>query len=273
MGSLILVSVVVPIAVAVLVLVMVFKRLGGMSRTSKIRDKGGLPGQATILSIAETGMTINETNAVLRFGLAVQVQGRPQYQVEITQSVPRIAMGMVAPGRVVAVWVDPADQSKVAIDFSMVPPAAAGPPTVIGLPGQPAGAAAPAAPGTTFHGDNPAETAAFAATLAANPGAHVDVTDPHVGSAQEILDTGKPARATIVNTFDVNMVTPDGDPVVGYILNVQPDDGTPAYQATLGHRTPKALGRTPGPGTQLAVKYVATNPTEVAIDWHASGLA
>src|SRR4051794_12200240 len=114
MGSMIFLTVALPIVIAVVVLVSVFKKLGGMSRTSSIRDKGGIAGRATITSLGETGMTINETNAVLKFGLAVEVQGRPPYSVEITQSVPRIAMGMVAPGRVVAVWVAPDDPSKVA---------------------------------------------------------------------------------------------------------------------------------------------------------------
>jgi hypothetical protein len=252
----------------------VAKNVSGMGSAAKLRESGGIAGRATIMSIGETGMTLGNLNAVFNLGLLVEVPGRPPYQVAVRQAVPRIALGMVAPGAVVAVWVDPADPNKVAVDFSMAP-AGGGSPQVVSLPGTSGTAAVPgmgAPAGYGQPGDVNLNPSQLAAALAANPGAQVNVTNPQVSSAQAILDTGSPGRATVINTFDMNMTTPDGDPVVGYILNVQPADGRTPYQVTLGHRTPKTLARTPSPGTQLAVKISPSDPNDVAIDWSASML-
>jgi hypothetical protein len=267
----------VTLIVVALVFFSVGKRVGGFSNPARMRQQG-IAGRGTIVSIAETGMTINSLNAVFRFGLAVEVPGRPPYQVEISQAVPRVALGMIAPGRVVAVWVDQVDPSKVAIDFSIPAPSA---PQVVGLPGQgspmapmapmapiPAPMAAPAM--AAAAGVMEIDPSQVAATLAANPNAHIEAVNPQVSSAQAILDTGVPGRATVVNTFDLNMTTPDGDPVVGYVLNVQPQNGGAPYQVTLGHRTPRSLGRTPSAGAQLAVKIDPADAQQVAIDWSAS---
>ncbi|MEA2623801.1 MAG: hypothetical protein QOH61_2711, partial [Chloroflexota bacterium] len=76
----------------------------------------GIPGQATILSLAETGMLIND-RPVARMTMNVVVPGRPPYVIEHREAVPLIALGMVTPGSTLPVAVDASDPHKLAIDW------------------------------------------------------------------------------------------------------------------------------------------------------------
>jgi hypothetical protein len=71
----------------------------------------GQQGQATILSLEDTGMLINN-NPRVRIGLEVTVPGYPPYQVTKTMTVPMIKLPQVQPGLVVAVLADPADPTN-----------------------------------------------------------------------------------------------------------------------------------------------------------------
>jgi hypothetical protein len=214
----------------------------------------GIPATGTILQLRETGITINETDAVIGFTVMVEAAGRTPYTATFDQTVPRLAFGSLAPGAKVALRVDPDDPNEVAIDFD-----AGVTPAVGAVAGNAVGAI-------------DVRPEQLQQMLAQFPGATVNLVAPKVGSAAEILATGTPGRATVINTFATDQTTPDGDPVVGYILNVQPSDGRPPYQVQLGHRTPRTLTHTPGPGANLAVKISPTDPEAVAIDWAASGL-
>lgn len=225
------------------------RRLDSFANVAELRATG-IAATGTILQLRETGITINEVNAVIGFTVTVEVPGRTPYTATFEQTVPRLAFGSIAPGAKVALRVDPDDPNEVAIDFDAGVTVAAGA----------TGPAIDVAPEQLQQ------------MLTQFPGATVNLVQPKIGSAAEILATGTPGRATVINTFATGQTTPDGDPVVGYILNVQPADGRPPYQVQLGHRTPRSLTRQPGPGANLAVKISPTDPKEVAIDWPASGL-
>lgn len=68
----------------------------------------GLPGQATITNIRDTGTTINE-HPLVELGLQVSLEGRPPYAVTHTQLINRLAVAGFQPGATVPVRVDPAD--------------------------------------------------------------------------------------------------------------------------------------------------------------------
>jgi hypothetical protein len=83
----------------------------------------GVPAQAEILSIGDTGMTINE-DPVIRLQVEVRPADRPAYQATIKRLlVSRIEVSQYQPGRVIGVRYDPKDPSRVSIDLG--PPEAA----------------------------------------------------------------------------------------------------------------------------------------------------
>ena len=74
----------------------------------------GLPGQATITSIRDTGTTINE-HPLVELGLDVTLEGRPPYAVTHTQLINRLAVGGFTPGAIVPVRVDPVDPTSLLV--------------------------------------------------------------------------------------------------------------------------------------------------------------
>ena len=76
----------------------------------------GVPAQATILKIWDTGVTLND-NPQVGMLLEVQPQGRDPFRVEMKSIISRIAIAQIQPGRVVPVRFDPENPSKVALAF------------------------------------------------------------------------------------------------------------------------------------------------------------
>jgi len=74
----------------------------------------GVPGQATITTIRDTGTTIND-HPVVELGLDVTLDGRPPYAVTHTQLISRLAVGGFTPGATVPVRVDPADPNSLLV--------------------------------------------------------------------------------------------------------------------------------------------------------------
>jgi hypothetical protein len=79
----------------------------------------GIPGTATVISAQDTGMTINDNP---RVNLTLQVAaGGNTYQASTSVTVPRLQVGRLAPGSVLAIKVDPAKPSDMVIDWQAVP--------------------------------------------------------------------------------------------------------------------------------------------------------
>ena len=87
-------------------------------------------------------------------------------------------------------------------------------------------------------------------------------------SISEILATGISGHATIAETFEIGMTTPEGEPVVGFVLDVTASDGRPPYQVRLGHRVPHRAMPCARAGNKVAVRVDRENPQRVAIDWN-----
>lgn len=77
----------------------------------------GLPAQAVVETMSDTGMTVNG-RPVVSFGLTVRITGTPPYHLSHNQALPRVPMGMVAPGAVLPVKVDPVRHERVRIDWA-----------------------------------------------------------------------------------------------------------------------------------------------------------
>jgi hypothetical protein len=71
----------------------------------------GTQGEATILSLQDTGMFINNNPRVMVM-LEIRMPNRPSYQITKTVTVPIIRMSQVQVGSVVAVMVDMSDPTN-----------------------------------------------------------------------------------------------------------------------------------------------------------------
>jgi hypothetical protein len=82
--------------------------------------KSGLPGQAQVLEMTQTGVYINE-NPQVKMRLRVEAQGIAPYECEKKVTVPMIALGVLGSGRPLSVYVDPTDHENMYIDWSGAP--------------------------------------------------------------------------------------------------------------------------------------------------------
>ncbi|HUJ07280.1 MAG TPA: hypothetical protein VLX31_14320 [Streptosporangiaceae bacterium] len=87
----------------------------------------GQLGRAEVMNVRVTGSSIQSGGAppeqVCVFELMVYLDNTPPFPAEVRKRVPIYALANIQPGQaVVAVRVDPADHSRVGIDFSVEPP-------------------------------------------------------------------------------------------------------------------------------------------------------
>ena len=91
-------------------------------RANRLRT-AGMRGTATILSVSDSNVTINE-NPMVNLRLRVNIANHPPYEVSKRQVISRIAVGQFVPGATFPVLVDPSNPTDVLIDER--PGAAAG---------------------------------------------------------------------------------------------------------------------------------------------------
>jgi len=84
-------------------------------------------------------------------------------------------------------------------------------------------------------------------------------------SAAEILATGTPARAVIVESMPIGKKTQAGVDIYAFQLTVMPDGKDP-YQIQVGNPCPPAALPFLFPGSKVPVK-IGTDPNAVVIDW------
>lgn len=71
----------------------------------------GQQGEATVLSLEDTGVLVNN-NPRVRIGLEVRIPGHPAYKVVKTMTMPMIRMSQVQVGSVVKVLADPSEPAN-----------------------------------------------------------------------------------------------------------------------------------------------------------------
>jgi hypothetical protein len=217
----------------------------------------GVPSEAIIESIADTGMTVTMRGVGAyapdyKFVLQVTpIGGGAPYRVEMKALVPRLYLPMVVPGARVGVLIDPANPTTVSIDFSRMSGAS------------PAGWAASAA-------ERDVDALAGAVRSGSSVGAdHILATGTH-GTAVVIM--AQPAART---GGDIDRpADPSGlnDPTWLFTVEVSLAGEKP-FPAFFSHRVPLAKVASVAPGEKLAVAVDPTNKTEaVAIDWDKSPL-
>lgn len=91
----------------------VVRLLEGSAERNRILARG-IPAQASIVRIWETGVRVND-NPQVGFQLHVYPANAQPYAVETAMIVSQLAIPRIQPGATVAVKIDPADPRKVAI--------------------------------------------------------------------------------------------------------------------------------------------------------------
>lgn len=227
---------------------------GGRKRKQRL-EEAGVNAPAQVVSVNDTGMTINNNPRIALRLEVVPTDGSPPFQVNKKVTVSRVAIPR--PGDALAVRYDPSDHDN----FEFV------------AASEDAAAEAPVGAENPFL--DTASAGQIAAAAAADPG------DVQRGSAAELLATGQRMTA-IVREFSptgqtvgqVDPTKPDpNDPL--YVFKVEmPTGGGSPIEAAFIHRVPEAKVGTLALGEQLGVAVNPANPTrEVAIDWDMSPVA
>jgi len=242
--------------------------------------KNGLPSDAIIESIADTGVTVTMSGVGsyapdYRFVLQVTpVGGGAPYRVQMKALVPRLFIPVVVPGAHVGVLIDPTDPTKVSIDFSRMGGASAA--------GWGAGPAAGASGGRDFNFDangQPQSGQVAALVGAVNSGALPTIK----GSADHILATGTHGTAVITTAQPMGKTVRDINPAADpssledpiWLFTVEVSlAGEKPFPAVFGHRVPLAKVASIAPSVKLAVAVDPSNKNQaVAIDWDKSPLS
>lgn len=204
-----------------------------MSRSEVLEE--GMPASAVIVSMAETGTTVND-HPMVDFELEVTRDGAPPYTATVRQMLPRLLIARVEPGVTVGVKVMADDPSKVAIDWESV------------------SGSAPARPTQVI------ETGLFAGTPVG------EATD-----AEEFLLSAIPAKAEIKQMSGTGITSTNPRSGAQYeafafVVTVMPE-AQPAYDAKLLQGVPpEHIGRF-GPGATMPVGVNPDDPTDIAINW------
>ncbi len=96
-------------------------RSTGISQAREL-EKTGLPAEATILQIRDTGMTLNN-DPVVDFMLEVRPEGKAPYRAKTRMPISRLEIPRFQPGAVVRINYDPNDPSRVSFDLEDRSPA------------------------------------------------------------------------------------------------------------------------------------------------------
>jgi hypothetical protein len=249
MGSMIVWTIVPIVAITVVGLAVFFvfvRRIIGADRRILA---GGIAGTALVLGVRDTGITINNVNAVIEARLQVTLPDRPPYEATAEVTLGRTSWGALQPGMTVAVKVDPANHARVAIDLR-----GGGAPMTMGAPGM------IATPGGTF----------------AVPGVAGAMQAKTVREAADVIAEGERAEGTIQSVSDTGAtagqmvpgIEPEkaGDPMVFVAMQVKPRNGAP-FAAQGIYRVPKHKLGALTIGRRVAVSYLPGQPQSATIDW------
>jgi hypothetical protein len=172
---------------------LVIKFLGPLLRKNRLLDHG-VPAQATIVALGDTGVTINQ-NPQIKLELDVRGRDGRNYRATTTAIVSRLVSARYVPGTLVNVVVDTNDPQQVAL-VDVAGPAS---PT-------PAGQA-------TGIEQRLQEISAY---------------------NERLSRSGEPARATIVKTEPMNITVNGNNPAMSFIVKVHPAGADPFLAEAAG---------------------------------------
>jgi hypothetical protein len=221
---------------------------GGKKRKQRL-DQAGVNAQAVVVSIRDTGMTVNNNPRIALTFQVTPADGTGPFEVQTKKTVSRVTIPR--PGDMFMVRYDPDDHDN----FELVAAVASG-----------------EAGGGQVSLDS-ASASDISAAVQATGGGGVQR-----GSAAELLASGQRMTA-VLREFspsgrtvgDTNPAAPDpNDPV--YVIKAELlIEGASPIEAVFMHRVPEAKVPSLRLGAHLDVAVNPANPTrEVAIDWASS---
>jgi len=240
----------------------------------------GTPGTATITGLTQTGMYVNE-NPQIRMQLLVSLPGQTPYATQHTEIVPLMLLGRLNSGAPLQVRVDPMNLNRVAVDWGAS--GITGSPVMGGIGAVPMGgvgavpmgsaAGAAGTAGTTSASGMDESLAQVQAAMAASGMA---AAAPFQTAAQGnytveqlrayLRASGQDASATIDKLDDSGKVVGDEHLFTMEMtlkITGQPDKKLPSSAAMV----PIAKAHRLFQGMTVPVKYEATNPNLLMVDW------
>ncbi len=217
---------------------------GPMVRANRLM-KVGVEAEATILSLAETGSSLQVGGSIPKAGVRLQLEirpeGKPAYQAHVTTYISMFEAQKYQPGSIIRVKVDPVDPQKVVI--------AEGTPTL-----------------GRFQTSVPAGTPAAAGTAApaANTADFQKMADDMVAEQQRLFAVGVEAPARLKRMTETEITINGDNPLVELTLDVTPAGG-PSFTA----ETKAVVVRTSlykfEPGRTIQVKFDPGDRTKVTV--------
>lgn len=214
----------------------------------------GLPGTASVLSVRDTGITINHINAMMEVGLRIQPESGAPYDTKTRISLARHSWGAIKPGMTVAVRIDPKDPQRVAIDLS------AGVGVGVGAPAAAAGTLQ--TPGGAFHVPGMAGAAQATGTVST-----ADILRDGIRGEAEIRSIAH-TGATAEQMAPGHQLAADqaDDPMLLIALHVMPTDAA-AFDSQAIMRVPDGKLPLLSVGRRVPVAWPDGQPGSVTIDW------
>ncbi|HXH23125.1 MAG TPA: hypothetical protein VNN10_13960 [Dehalococcoidia bacterium] len=202
----------------------------------------GISGQATILSMRQTGVYLNNQPQI-ELDLQIETFGHGSYRATTTEYVPLMLLGALTSGAPLPVKVDRRDRQNFVIEWEAVG-SAAGMQAVPAQAWQKALGDAVAA----FERDNASSQAAREA------------------EKQRILATGIEGKATVLSATPTGQIDAQGRPVYDFVLRIEVP-GRPPMQGPARAGVPPERAGQMEPGDTVPLKVDRDNPASMAIDW------
>ena len=267
--------------------------------------KNGIPADAEVQSITDTGTTITTPSVgpeapVYRFKLLVTPQGGTPYETEMTHAVPRVVVPMVTPGIRMGIKIDPKNPLRVVPDWSRLNApaldasdggaqgggrAAGGRTVTMSFDGSPGGDYSTAAPGSvpgaapmlSFDASGiPAAGGVESLVGAVRSGAVPTIK----GSFEKLIATGIRGTAVITTAMPFGKTAGQVNPSVNperfdypvWVFTVEVSlAGEDPFPAVFGHFVRPDKIAMLAPGVKLSVAVDPQNKyQDVAIDWDKS---
>jgi hypothetical protein len=212
----------------------------GYHEAQRLRTQG-VPGQAGIVSMRQTGVYLNEQPQV-ELTLQVETEMHGPYQVTVREYVPLMMLGALSSGRPLPVKVDPADPQKLVIEWES---ALSG-----GIP------MAGMQPGTAGGIPTSADSTQF---------------DPEARRMEKerLLATGVAGRATVMSARATGDVDSEGRPVYDLVLTIEVPGQQP-MQGPARTGVPRERVSQLEAGDTVAIKSDPGNPAVMTVDWESS---
>jgi hypothetical protein len=229
----------------------------------------GTPGTATITGLTQTGVYLNE-NPQIRMQLLVSLPGQTPYATQHTEIVPLMLLGRLNSGAPLQVRVDPMNLNRVAVDWGSSG-LVGGAPVMGGVGAVPMGSAS-AAGATSASGMDESLSQVQAALAASGMAAATPFQTAAQGQytveqlRAYLRASGQDASAVIDKLDDSGKVVGDERLfTMEMTLKIpgQPDKKLPSSAAMV----PIAKAHKLFQGMTVPVKYEATNPNLLMVDW------